>query len=87
MVLIPVEARQDVLVVSSRFARDPSTITGTQVGPFPSRAGCSLECQYCAFTGTARGQNSREFIARLVARGCPDGIQGQPTQIGQRRTR
>ena len=32
-------------------------------------AGCFLERQYCAFTGTVRGQNSREFIARLVARG------------------
>jgi hypothetical protein len=32
-------------------------------------AGCFLERQYCAFTGTVRGQNSREFVARLVARG------------------
>ena len=32
-------------------------------------SGCFLERQYCAFTGTLRGQNSREFIARLVARG------------------
>ena len=32
-------------------------------------SGCFLERQYCAFTGTVRGQNSREFIARLVTRG------------------
>jgi hypothetical protein len=32
-------------------------------------SGCFLERQYCAFTGTVRGQNSREFMARLVARG------------------
>ena len=32
-------------------------------------AGCFLERQYCAFTRTVRGQNSREFVARLVARG------------------
>ena len=27
-------------------------------------SGCILERQYCMFTGTARGQNSREFVAR-----------------------
>jgi phage FluMu protein gp41 len=32
-------------------------------------AGCFLERQYCAFTGTVRGPNSREFVGRLVARG------------------
>ena len=32
-------------------------------------SGCFLERQYREFTGTVRGQNSREFIARLVARG------------------
>jgi hypothetical protein len=32
-------------------------------------SGSFLERQYCAFTGTVRGQNSREFMARLVARG------------------
>jgi hypothetical protein len=32
-------------------------------------SGCFLERQYCAFTGTVRGQNSREFMARLAARG------------------
>lgn len=32
-------------------------------------SGCFLERQYCAFTRTVRGQNSREFMARLVARG------------------
>jgi len=37
-------------------------------------AGCFLERQYCAFTGTVRGQNNREFIARLVARGFARAI-------------
>jgi len=32
-------------------------------------SGYFLERQYCAFTSTVRGQNSREFVARLVARG------------------
>ena len=32
-------------------------------------SGCFLERQYCAFTGTVRGQNSREFMSRLAARG------------------
>lgn len=32
-------------------------------------AGSFLERQYCSFAGIARGQNSREFVARLVARG------------------
>ena len=32
-------------------------------------AGCFLERQYCAFTGRCAAR-SREFIARLVARGC-----------------
>jgi hypothetical protein len=38
-------------------------------------AGCFLERQYCTFTGTARGQNSREFVARLVARGFARAIE------------
>ena len=37
-------------------------------------AGCILERQYCTFAGTARGQNSREFVARLVARGFARAI-------------
>ena len=37
-------------------------------------SGCFLERQYCAFTGTVRGQNSREFIARLVTRGFARAI-------------
>jgi hypothetical protein len=32
-------------------------------------SGCFLERQYCEFTGTVRGQNSREFMTRMVARG------------------
>ena len=32
-------------------------------------SGCFLERQYRGFTGTVRGQNSREFMARLVGRG------------------
>ena len=38
-------------------------------------AGCFLERQYCTFTGTARGQNSCEFVARLVARGFARAIE------------
>jgi hypothetical protein len=38
-------------------------------------SGCFLERQYCAFTGTVRGQNSREFMARLVARGFARAIE------------
>jgi hypothetical protein len=38
-------------------------------------SGCFLERQYCTFTGTARGQNSREFVARLVARGFARAIE------------
>ena len=34
-----------------------------------AHSGSFLERQYCALTGTARGQNSREFVARLVSRG------------------
>ena len=32
-------------------------------------SGCFLERQYCGFTGTVRGQNSREFMSRLARRG------------------
>ena len=32
-------------------------------------SGCFLERQYCEFTSTVRGQNSREFMTRLMARG------------------
>lgn len=32
-----------------------------------AHAGCFLERQYCTFTRTERGQNSRVFIARLSA--------------------
>ena len=46
-------------------------------------AGCFLERQYCAFTGTARGQNSRDFIARLVARGCARAIAPRPARRGR----
>ena len=38
-------------------------------------SGCFLGRQYCTFTGTARGQNSREFVARLVARGFARAIE------------
>jgi hypothetical protein len=47
------------------------------------RAGCFLERQYCAFTGTARGQNSREFVARLVARGFARAIEPRPVRRGR----
>jgi hypothetical protein len=46
-------------------------------------AGCFLERQYCAFTGTVRGQNSREFIARLVARGFVRIIEPGPVRRGR----
>jgi hypothetical protein len=36
---------------------------------------CFLERQYCEFTGTVRGQNSREFVAKLVARGFVRAIE------------
>ena len=41
-------------------------------------SGCFLERQYCAFTGTVRGQNSREFMARLAARGFVRAIEPGP---------
>jgi hypothetical protein len=46
-------------------------------------AGCFLERQYCAFTGTARGQNSREFVARLVTRGLARPIVPGPVRRGR----
>ena len=46
-------------------------------------SGCFLERQYCAFTGTVRGQNSREFMARLVARGFARAIEPGPVRRGR----
>lgn len=46
-------------------------------------AGAFLERQYCTFTGTARGQNSREFVARLVARGFARAIEPGPARRGR----
>ena len=46
-------------------------------------SGCFLERQYCAFTGTARGQNSREFVARLAARGLARVIEPGPVRRGR----
>ncbi len=46
-------------------------------------SGCFLERQYCAFTGTVRGQNSREFMARLVARGFVRAIEPGPVRRGR----
>ncbi len=46
-------------------------------------AGCFLERQYCTFTGTARGQNSRDFVARLVARGFARAIEPGPVRRGR----
>lgn len=45
-------------------------------------AGCFLERQDCAFSGTVRGQNSREFIARLLARGFARAIEPGPVRRG-----
>lgn len=46
-------------------------------------SGCFLERQYCAFTGTARGQNSREFVARLVRHGFARAIEPGPVRRGR----
>jgi hypothetical protein len=46
-------------------------------------SGCFLERQYCEFTSTVRGQNSREFMARLVARGFVRGIEPGPVRRGR----
>jgi hypothetical protein len=46
-------------------------------------AGCFLERQYCAFTGTVRGQNSREFVGRLVRRGLARAIEPGPVRRGR----
>ena len=46
-------------------------------------AGCFLERQYCAFTGTVRGQNSRDFVARLVSRGFARAIEPGPARRGR----
>ena len=46
-------------------------------------SGCFLERQYCTFTGTARGQNSREFVARLVARGLARTIEPGAVRRGR----
>lgn len=46
-------------------------------------SGCFLERQYCAFTGTVRGQNSRAFVARLVARGFARAIEPGPVRRGR----
>ena len=46
-------------------------------------SGCFLERQYCEFTGTARGQNSREFVARLVDRGFARAIEPGPVRRGR----
>jgi hypothetical protein len=45
--------------------------------------GCFLERQYCAFTGTVRGQNSRKFVARLAARGFARSIAPGPVRRGR----
>jgi hypothetical protein len=46
-------------------------------------SGLFLERQYCEFTGTVRGQDSREFIARLVARGFARAIEPGPVRRGR----
>lgn len=45
-------------------------------------AGCFLERQYCTFTGTVRGHNSREFVTRLVARGFARAVEPGPVRRG-----
>jgi hypothetical protein len=46
-------------------------------------SGCFLERQYCAFTGTVRGQNSREFMSRLASRGFVRVIEPGPVRRGR----
>jgi hypothetical protein len=46
-------------------------------------AGCFLERQYCAFTGTIRGQNSRDFVGRLIARGFARSIEPGSVRRGR----
>ena len=46
-------------------------------------SGCFLERQYCTFTGTARGQNSRDFVARLVARGFARAVEPGSVRRGR----
>jgi hypothetical protein len=46
-------------------------------------SGCFLERQYCEFTGTVRGQNSREFVARLVAGGFARAVESGPVRRGR----
>src|SRR5262249_48705077 len=46
-------------------------------------SGCFLERQYCEFTGTVRGQNSREFMTRLAARGFVRTIEPGPIRRGR----
>ena len=46
-------------------------------------SGCFLARQYCAFSGTVRGQNSREFIARLLARGFARAIEPGSVRRGR----
>jgi hypothetical protein len=46
-------------------------------------SGCFLERQYCEFTATVRGQNSREFVARLVARGFARAIEAGSVRRGR----
>jgi hypothetical protein len=46
-------------------------------------SGCFLERQYCTFTGTTRGQNSRDLVARLVARGFARAIEPGPVRRGR----
>jgi hypothetical protein len=46
-------------------------------------AGCFLERQYCAFTGTVRGQNSRQFVSRIVTRGFARDIVPGPVRRGR----
>lgn len=46
-------------------------------------SGCLLERQYCEFTGTVRGQNSRDFVTRLVGRGFVRAIAPGPVRRGR----
>lgn len=49
--------------------RDEGLVETVDLGDDDRGLTLTREGQYCAFTGTVRGQNSREFIASFVARG------------------
>ena len=72
------ERRVDALAAFGLTQRQRQFLVAVMV-----HAGCFLERQYCAFTSTVRGQNSREFVSRLVARGFARAIEPGPIRRGR----